>query len=159
MANDQTNVELSDLIRTIVRETVAELVSTGTITTTKPPLAETAQLLTAKETAKRLSISERHLYTLTRSGELRVFTLGKRAADFRMEQAVPKKPRHCGVASIVAPVLSRCTELRSCQTPLGPRNERSSTNRPLKRRLQFELRSDSTLPGSHSQEKSLAVVG
>ncbi len=48
MANDQTNVELSDLIRTIVRETVAELVSTGTITTTKTPLAETAQLLTPR---------------------------------------------------------------------------------------------------------------
>ncbi len=77
MANDQTNVELSDLIRTIVRETVAELVSTGTITTTKPPLAETAQLLTAKETAKRLSISERHLYTLTRSGELPCIHIGK----------------------------------------------------------------------------------
>lgn len=80
MTGDLESV-LKQLLKNVVREVAADLMRewqapAGHQTSQSIP-AEDGLLLTPRETAKRLAISERHLFDLTRSGQLPCVRVGK----------------------------------------------------------------------------------
>jgi len=77
---DELTSALRQLLKIVVHEVagdlVAELRASGHHQSPQT-LAEEGLLLTPRETAKRLAISERHLFQLTRSGQLPCIRVGK----------------------------------------------------------------------------------
>lgn len=78
--SDSLEAALKSVLREALHEVVADLMNEWRAAAHSPsplplPLSESL-LLTARETAKRLAISERHLHSLTRSGQLPCVRVG-----------------------------------------------------------------------------------
>jgi len=78
--SDSLEAALKSVLRDALHEVVADLMNEWRAAAHSPsplplPLSESL-LLTARETAKRLAISERHLHSLTRSGQLPCVRVG-----------------------------------------------------------------------------------
>lgn len=80
MADDLESA-LKQLLKNVVREVaddlVEELKASPRLQASQATPAAEAFRLTPRETAKRLAISERHLFQLTRSGQLPCVRVGK----------------------------------------------------------------------------------
>jgi excisionase family DNA binding protein len=79
--NGDLETALRQLLKSVVREVVAELRDEERTLNRQPASRATAGedgfLLTTRETAKRLAISERHLFELTRTGKLPCVRVGR----------------------------------------------------------------------------------